>query len=317
MIRDVFTIWRQQASPLSRKARVWLPRAHIFAARHNRFVTLLFQKFWYWFFKARNRLEVLGFEHVKNVVHAGGPFIIVANHSGTADVALQQAIQAHNDVITFAFINGDGFIDPVFPFISAMLYFAEYIPRMGTGKQSISRVVKRLVAGDRIVYFPEGSFDFGLVWRGYTGIARIALEYKKATGKPLRIVPACTIGMHEAYNPHVYHPHHFFRTRKHKANHRHRQDAEVAALRKRRLDSLPASARVRRPGQKLVVKFGPSFTSDIPDFPSSADLEAETDRIMLRVASLWGQKKLRPNVARAWVQRAVPAVDGQGRLWHG
>lgn len=318
MLRDLLAIWRERANPLSRKALARLPVTHIFARRHNRFVTLLFHKAMYWFFKARNRLAVLGFDHVQDVIDAGGPFMIVANHSGNADVALQQAIQAHHDNITFTFINGDGFIDQRLPSIAAALYFAEYIPRMGTGKQSIDRVIKRLVAGDRIVYFPEGSFDFGLVWRGYTGVTRIALGYRMVTGKPLRLVPACTIGMHEAYNPHTYHHHHYlFRGHKHAFKRRHKHDADFIAARKRRLGKLPATALIHRPGQKLVVKFGPAFTSDIPESSGGVDLEAATDSIMLRIASLWGQKRLCPNMARAWVQRAMPAVDGQGRLWRG
>ncbi len=311
MMRDLLAIWRQQASPLSRRARARLPATHFFAVRHNRFVTMLFQKVLYWFFKARNRLEVLGFEHVRGVNDAGGPFMLVANHSGTADVALQQAIQAHHDNIAFTFINGGGFVEGQFPVVAAALHFAEYIPRMGTGKQSIERVVDRLVAGDRVVYFPEGSFDFGLIWRGYTGVARIAMEYQKETGKPLRIVPACTVGMHEAYNPHLYHHHHHFFRR-----HKHKHGTAFIAARKRRLGHLPASAHIRRPGQKLRVKFGPAFTSDLPESPGAVDLEAATDAIMLRVASLWGQKRLRPNMSRAWIQSNLPLVGGR-RVWNG
>ncbi|MBN2151232.1 MAG: 1-acyl-sn-glycerol-3-phosphate acyltransferase [Candidatus Lokiarchaeota archaeon] len=316
MLRDLLDAWRQRASPLSLRARARLPAASIFAIRHNRFVTLLFHKAMYWFFKARNRLEVLGSGRLREAIRAGGPFMVVANHSGTADVALQQSILAHHDVISFAFINGEGFIARTFPVVAATLHFAEYIPRMGAGKQSVGRVVKRLVAGDRVVYFPEGSFDFGLVWHGYTGVARIALEYRKATGRPLRLVPACTIGMHEAYNPHTYLRRRPFRRHNHGRKHGHKHDPEFIAARRKRLGYLPASAQIHRPRQKLVVKYGPAFASGVPDSPGSAGLEAATDAIMLRVASLWGQKRLRPNMSRAWIQRALPLVDGQ-RLWRG
>ncbi len=309
MSRDLLATWHQQANPLSRKALARLPATHFLAIRHNRFVTMLIQKFLYWFFKARNRLEVSGSEYVRRAIGAGEAFVVVANHSGNADVALQQSIQAHYGNLAFTFINGGGFVNQQFPSIAATLYFAEYMPRMGTGQQSVARVVDRLVTGDRILYFPEGTFDYGLVWRGYTGVARIALEYRKATGKVLWFVPSCAIGMHAAYNPHAPHRHRLLRRHKHKR--KPGIDSEFLAARRRRLKLLPVSAQVSRPGQKVKVKFGPAFTVSLSDNPSGVDLEAATDCIMLRVASLWGQKKLRPNVTRAWIQKVMPKIDGQ------
>ncbi|NMC04035.1 MAG: hypothetical protein GYA24_02425 [Candidatus Lokiarchaeota archaeon] len=311
MMRDLLATWRQQANPLSRLALARLPSTNVFAIRHNRFVVVMFQKILYWIFKLRNRLDVNGFEHVQQEIDKGGPFVIVPNHSGTADVAMQQSILAHHDSIAFTFINGEGFIDREFPPIAAVLYFAEFIPRMGTGQQSIARTVRRLIAGDRVIFFPEGTFDFGLVWRGYTGIARIVHEYRQATGNPLRIVPSCAIGMHEAYNPHVRHHVHLFRRRKHKHDR-----AAIAVWKKQRLKWLPAMAHVVRPGQQIKVKFGPAFTLDLPTNPNATDLEAATDRIMHEVASLWGQKHLRQNMTREWVKQSRPAIDGR-RTWLG
>jgi 1-acyl-sn-glycerol-3-phosphate acyltransferase len=295
MIHDLLAVWRSQASPLSRRALARLPATHVFAIRHNRFVTLLFQKIVYWVFKLRNRLEVIGFEHVQREIDAGGPFVVVANHSGTADVALQQSIQAHYDNIAFTFINGEGFIDKEFPPIAVALYFTEYIPRMGTGQQSIARTVRRLVAGDSVLFFPEGSFDY------------------KETGRKLRLVPSCAIGMHEAYNPHNHPIRRFFHGHKHKHKH---DRAAITAWQKQRLKWLPKIAHSRRPGQKVKVKFGPAFTVDVPVTHSAADIEAATDSTMLRVASLWGQKRLRPNMTHEWVKQSRPAVDGR-RMWLG
>jgi len=297
MMRDVLAIWRQEANPLTRKALERLPKLHFFAAWHSRFKLLLVQKMIYWIFKLRNRLEVHGFEHVRREMENGGPFLLVVNHSGNLDVIMQQSIHAHHDNLVFTFINSEGFYIPEVPNLAVVLHYAEQIPRRGPGQKSVDRVVQRLVHGDRVLFFPEGSYDFGIVWDGFTGVARIAHGFWHRTGKKLRIVPACTIGMHEAYNPHVHHHHH-----RHNKHHVHPVRASYW---------FPKLALIRRPTQKVIVKFGPAFTVDVPETPTANDLKAATTTIMQTIAGLWGQKHLRPNLSHAWINNRVPIVDGK------
>ena len=295
-MHDIREIYRQAANPLSKKALAKLSRFHFLSPRKNRIRLLFFQKFIYWCFKARNRLEIRGYEHVQREKMKGGPFIVVANHAGNMDVMMHQAIHAHHDTLVSSFINGEGFSSPQVPALSAVLYFAEAIPRRGLGQSSVDRVVKRLVAGDRVMYFPEGSFDFGLVMDGFTGIARIAHGYWQKTGKLLRIIPSCSIGMHDAYNPHMHH--HRFRHR----NHRHPHPARYR---------LPKWAAAKRPGQKVIVNYGPAFTIDLPATPSVQELRDATTRIMQTIAGLWGQKRIRPNHAHNFINTRLPIVDGK------
>ncbi|MHA1791644.1 MAG: lysophospholipid acyltransferase family protein [Promethearchaeota archaeon] len=284
MINKVLKIFRSKPNPLSRKALERIPRHNFFSASHNRFKILIFQKFIYMIFRLKNRLEVQDAKFLKNELLRSEPFLAVANHSCSLDVLLHQSIHAHFNNLTFSFISSEGFSSAKYPFISNLLYFAEQIPRYGTGSESVQRMIDRLKNGDDVLLFPEGTFNKGLVMEGFTGVARVIHGYWKQTGKKLRVLPACSIGGHEAYNP-------------------------KAKFLKRMGIKRPS-----RRGQKIIVKFGEPFTVEMPEKPSKLELNQVTKHVMKKIAEIWGQKKIYPNWKRRNINKWIK-TQGNARVY--
>ncbi len=294
----------QSACPLSAKVIGKLPPWHFLALHKSRVRLAIAEKLMYWIFKLRNRLEVRDAHHVHALKSKRKPFLVVVNHSGNLDVVMQQSILARHGVLAFTFINSDGFTQPYSSVLATLLYYSEQIPRYGTGKQSVNRMVGRLLRGDNVMLFPEGTYDFGLVMEGFTGVARVAQDYKARTGRDLPILPVCTIGMHEAYNPHVHWWRRMVHKRRFKRHHHNRK----------RAFQLPSYANVDRPRQKVIVRYGAPFSIHVPEPPTKADLERATGDVMHAIAGIWGQKKLRPNHSKAYIGKNNPAV-GNSRTY--
>lgn len=294
--RDLVTAARREASPLATKALGTVRGSSLFSLRHGRLRLLLAQKLIHLFFKLRNRLETRGIHHLRRLMARGEPFLVVANHAGNADVMMHQALHAHHDNLVFTFTDSGGMYRPDVPVLTTLLHFAEIIPRHGPGQKSVDRMVGRLARGDNVLLFPEGSFDFGLVMEGFTGVARVAREYLKRTGKLLWILPSCSIGMHEAYNPHVWWL-------------RHIRKGKPVGKKKQKAAWLPRYAHVDRPHQKVIVKFGAPFTLRFSPDPTKQDYVDATSEVMHRIAGLWGQKRIRPSHSRARVIQANPATN--------
>ena len=305
MLREIIAISRENPNRLTAKALDRIPAWNLFSAYRSRLKLLLVQKIFYFIFKLRNRLKIINRHHVKDLMQRDDPFLVVANHSGSMDVIMHQAVHAHLNNLVYSFIDSFAFHNFTFPVLSTLLYFAEQIPRQGPGQKSVDRMVNRLIEGDNVLLFPEGTFNFGLVTQGFTGAARVAHGYFKKTGKMLQILPSCTIGMHEAYNPH----------------HRHRRKLKKKKKQKRtrkrkrkKMHPLPPWVMVSRKNQQVKLKFGEPFTVSLPDEPVKADLKAATAKIMSRIASLWGQKKVRSNRKKQYIAKWYK-MEGNKRIY--
>lgn len=235
----------------------------------NRVFCATIYKIAYWgLFKPLNRIQLHGKENTKNLQ---GPFLIVENHIGHMDAIMHLTVWAHLNKITFPYVWFGPYLPPIV-YIPGM--FAELNIKsasQGRGKQEIQIMVDRLKSGDIINIFPEGTYPggvyrlSGLVQEGFTGAARIALEYEKQTGKKLTIMPVATKGTNIAYPP-------------------IRKGKRVFAA-------------------KIHVYFGKPFQLNFKSMEFDKDeIENHTSRIMREIADLIGQKRIIPNYQRRWRQ---------------
>lgn len=260
------------------------PRLHLFkffVDRHRQRAvwTWLFKTLVYGYFKVKNRLTIVGREHVP--AHGSGSFLIVENHVAHVDVVMHAALWARLGFPTFTFVSASSF-SPAQPFYTAGVHFAEMIPRVGPGRQCVRRMVDRLVDGDVVNIFPAGTYpagefvNSGLVQEGFSGAVRVAHQYERRTRTPLRIVPTCSIGANRAYPPRRSGP--------------------------------------REPATKILVKIGAPFTLPVPDAPTYEDIREQARQVQLAIARLWGQRRLIPNRARARSQSREHRTYGT-RAW--
>ncbi|MHA1680413.1 MAG: 1-acyl-sn-glycerol-3-phosphate acyltransferase [Promethearchaeota archaeon] len=290
MIRDLQKIARhKEANPLTRKALKRVPRFSFFSANRSRLRLLMFQKVIYWFFKVRNRLELRNTNFLREEMDRGEPLLLVANHSLGPDVMIHQGLHAHLDHLVFSFISSGGYNYRKIPVIPAVLHFSEQIPRYGTGEHCVDRMVNRLIHGDHVLLFPEGTYNMGLVMEGFTGVARVAYKFEQITGKKLRILPSCSIGGREAYDPH-------------------------ARYMRRVLNQKVK----KRAGAKIIVKFGKPFTLDFPDgiVPTKQDYRDATAIVMKRIGMIWGQKRIRTSLKRNRIHKWIKTT-GNSRVYMG
>jgi 1-acyl-sn-glycerol-3-phosphate acyltransferase len=153
---------------------------------------------------------------------------------------------------------------------------SEMMIKSGDGSKMVQEMVDRLKFGDIVNIFPEGTFpayvyqNSGLVQEGFTGAARVALEYEKQTGKPLTIVPVGSLGANYAYPP------------KEKTK--------------------------RYPTAKIKVMIGKPFTlnwNDVKKFDKE-EVNQNCEIIQHKIMHLVGQKKLIPNYYRRWASKQKP-----------
>ncbi|HME55733.1 MAG TPA: 1-acyl-sn-glycerol-3-phosphate acyltransferase [Candidatus Lokiarchaeia archaeon] len=231
---------------------------------------LIFKGLIYSWFRVVNRLDLQGTQSClgKQKSYRRQPFLIVGNHNASQDIIMHMAAWAHLNYFTFVFTTETGF-GTKHPFETMVKHFLEMVPRHGTGESSVLRVVHRLRQGDIIELAPTGNFpsgkwaNTGFVAEGYSGAARVAFTYWKQVGRKLVIQPACSLGANVAYPP-----------------------------QKRGKNS------ERILNHKIIIKFGPPFTLDFSANPDYHEFKAKSHEIDMRIARIWGQKHIIPNLSR-------------------
>ncbi|MBD3185555.1 hypothetical protein GF325_01905 [Candidatus Bathyarchaeota archaeon] len=287
MTGEILKIARERANPLAQLALARVPRCSFFSTRRNRLRSLFAQKLIYWYFKLKNRLEIRERHYLYEILKKDSDLLVVANHSSTPDVMIHQATHAHLNHLVYSFISSGGFNYRHLPILPTILHFSEQIPRFGPGPKSVNRMVDRLLLGDHVLLFPEGTYNRGLVMEGFTGVARVAFHYQEKKGKPLLILPSCSIGGREAYNPHKKY---------------------MRRVLHQKVES--------RPGQKIIIKFGEPFTLKFEETPSREDFREKTMEVMHHIAAIWGQKHVYPSRKRNNIDRWVNKQDGM-RIYKG
>ncbi|MHA1368680.1 MAG: 1-acyl-sn-glycerol-3-phosphate acyltransferase [Promethearchaeota archaeon] len=317
MTTNFFEVFKQKANPLTVLALQNVPACSLFHPKFNRAKLLVFYKGLYCFFRIYNLLEVRNAGYLTDALKKHEHLLLVANHSGFSDVLMNTAIHAHFNHMVFTFINGGGFNFMDRPLFPTLLHFSEMIPRYGTGQQCVDRMVNRLLRGDHVFLYPEGTYNFGFVSDAYTGVARVAYEYEKRTGKKLVILPSCAIGSHEAYNPHRYWKKAMKHRRKRKRAIRQKKRAESRddeamkqrVARRNRFQEMVNTQigpvyynftrrLIEREGRKIIVKFGKPFTLQFSSEPSGAEFKSKANEVMHEIARIWGQKRIYPNISK-------------------
>jgi len=229
----------------------------------NRHISHLFFKFLYWiWFKIINRIQIIDVDKVRTL---RTPFLVVQNHCSYNDAIMQLAVFAHMGYYLHTFTMENSFTREAFECIFA--HFIEMIPRYGTGESCVNRMVSRLIRGGNVSIFPAGTYpsgkyaNTGFVQEAYTGAARAAYKYKVTTDQPLIIQPVCSLGANSAYPP---------------------KKGDI----KGKITS------------KIFIKFGEPFTLAYTQNPSNGEFREKSAEIQMKIASLWGQKKLIPNLGR-------------------
>jgi 1-acyl-sn-glycerol-3-phosphate acyltransferase len=219
----------------------------------------------YWIlFKIVYRLELKDVRnlYIKSKQYTGKPFLIVQNHCSSRDVIMLITIWAHLGkyssvlVSTLAF-NKKNRLSTIFS------HFLELIPHYGTGQNIVLNMTKRLLNGDLVAIFPEGSQphkefkNSGFVQEMYTGATRVAYCYWKLTGKNLIIQPSCSLGANNVFPP--------------------RNPKE----------------KIKK--TKIFLKFGEPFILEFSEQVEFNEIREKTREIAMNIAKIWGQKKLIPN----------------------
>jgi len=256
-------------NPLLEKFVKSYPKYHIvkFLIEHklNRITSIILLNVLYWFrFKMLNRLELIDKKNliIKKRDYSGEPILVVQNHSSERDGSMCMATWSHFGKLIGVFTAIMEF-NSKNPFIALKVHFFEMIPIIGRGNEVIMKMVKRLLKGDFVLIFPEGAqpkkeyTNTGFVQECFTGSARVAYNYWQITGKKLIIQPCCTIGANNVFTP--------FKTEK--------------KLKKTR----------------IRLKFGIPFTLDFSKNPNYIEFKEKSHEIAIRIAEIWGQKKLIPN----------------------
>lgn len=222
----------------------------------------------YWIgFKTMNRIELRDKTNIKPLQksYCGQPFLIIANHCASLDVIMHTSIWAHLGFFTQTFTSEYSFNTRHYYF-PMLTHFAEMIPRYGLGESSIRRMVNRLVLGDIVKLYPEGSYpsgkyiNSGFTQEPYTGSARVAYTYWKKTGKKLLIQPVASLGANLAYPPKTKH-----------------------------VKSKPIR------NHKIIVKFGKPFTVDFSENPDHEEFKQKSIEMQMHIAEIWGQRRLIQN----------------------
>lgn len=242
------------------------PRFHIikFLSDLNiqRFVKAIYFKFIYFFlFKINNRITLVSKENVLKYKNST-PIIYIANHASDLDVFAILSVLSHLNIEVFPLVNSDIFKNT---FFDLYLNLFEFIPRSGTGEQVIEKIIRRLLKKDNVLIFPEGSYpqgkykNIGLVQRPFTGIARIISAYNIRSKKEIIIQPICSLGMNNAY-----------------PSGSHLINANM--------------------NNKIIIKFGKPFRLNLTDMKTYEEIVNISTKITLKIAQIWGQRSLIPNV---------------------
>jgi 1-acyl-sn-glycerol-3-phosphate acyltransferase len=252
------------------------PRYHFlkFLLNHklHRLVTFfIFKLGYYAWFRVKNRVQLVNTNNIlpKQSYYKGEPFLIVENHNMEIDVICHYCCWAHLGYMTYVFTT-EGSFDITYPIVPILTHFAEMIPRWRSGESSVQRMVDRLMQGDIVNIFPEGTYpsgkyaNKGFVQEGFTGAVRVAYNYWKRTGKDLWIQPVASLGGNLAYPP------------------------------KRRW---MVNVKVLRAG-KIIIKYGKPFVLKFSKEPDHAEFNNRTHDLMMHIASELGQKKLVPNYTK-------------------
>ncbi|MHA1338368.1 MAG: lysophospholipid acyltransferase family protein [Promethearchaeota archaeon] len=156
-----------------------------------RFFSLLF----YVFFKGQNNLIIIG----KKNLPKKGAYLVVGNHSSTADAGLILAVL--NGLFGRRFYYIAHAKD--FKYDNFQRYFhmlLEGRPRIGTGASLVNYMAKKLLEGKVVVIPPEGMYNRnGKIMQGYTGVTRVYYNANYKSKVPIPIVPIVSIGADKAY----------------------------------------------------------------------------------------------------------------------
>ncbi|MBD3353188.1 MAG: hypothetical protein GF364_17040 [Candidatus Lokiarchaeota archaeon] len=236
---------------------------------HRLFAIVVFKVMYWCWFKIMNRIELQGKRHIEYLKshYENSPFLIIENHVSNTDVLMHYSIWGHLGFMTYVFTSSSAF-HPKHPQFTNLTHFIEMIPRYGTGKSNVLRMLRRLLRGDIVNLFTAGTYpsgeysNTGLVQEGFSGGTRLAYQYWKKTGKKLLIQPVCSIGANKAYPPRSWLP------PKPKLNH------------------------------KIIVKFGEPFFLDFSEEITYDEIKEKTKEMQMKIAEIWNQKRLIPNYSK-------------------
>ncbi|MFX0102700.1 MAG: lysophospholipid acyltransferase family protein [Candidatus Hodarchaeota archaeon] len=186
------------------------------------------------------------------------PAIVIGNHTSKQDFYVSAAAAARYGRIIRGLVHNTDWKDPVY---RVQMTYLQMIPRMGSGDEIIKRMVRALHENKMIGIAPEGTFSrTGLVMEPFTGFLRVYFEANK-DGYKVPLIPAFVKGISQAYPM---------------------KDGNFAKK------NLPRKV-------KITAFMGKPFHLKIPEKIDKDILRKYANHVMLKIARMGGQKRLRPN----------------------